>query len=67
MVLFARDRAMSFPPVPVHDNLFRRRAAVALDIIIVGGGLSGISAAYNLRQAGHNVRILEKRKGKPEV
>ncbi|KAH8110332.1 FAD/NAD-binding domain-containing protein [Phellopilus nigrolimitatus] len=51
---------MPFPATPVHENLFHRRAAVSLDIIVVGGSISGLSAAYNLRQAGHNVRVVER-------
>ena len=57
----------TFPEALVHNNLFRRRASVTLDIVIVGGGLSGLSTAYNLRQAGHNVRVLEKLEGPPKV
>lgn len=55
-----RPTSMPFPATPVHENLFHRRAAVSLDIIVVGGSISGLSAAYNLRQAGHNVRVLER-------
>ncbi|EJD05385.1 FAD/NAD-binding domain-containing protein [Fomitiporia mediterranea MF3/22] len=55
---------MPFPTSPVYENLFHRRAAVTLDVVIVGGSIAGLSAAYNLKQAGHNVRVLEKSNGK---
>ncbi|KAI5121812.1 hypothetical protein M0805_009804 [Coniferiporia weirii] len=58
---------MPFPRTPVVENLFRRRATVSLDIIVVGGSIGGLSAAYNLKQAGHTVRVLEKLSGELEV
>jgi len=48
-----------YPQSPVYENLFHRTAAVALDIIVVGGSIGGLAAAYNLVQAGHNVEVLE--------
>ncbi|KAH8110329.1 FAD/NAD-binding domain-containing protein [Phellopilus nigrolimitatus] len=35
-------------------------AGVALQFIVVGGSIAGLSCAYNLRQAGHRVRVLER-------
>src|SRR5215210_1281791 len=32
------------------------------NIVILGGGLAGLSAAYELKRAGHNITILEARK-----
>lgn len=36
-----------------------RKASLCLDIIIVGCGLGGLTAAYCLGQAGHNVTVVE--------
>ena len=41
-----------------------RRAALTLDIIIVGCGIAGLSAAFCLTQAGHRVTIVE---SSPEI
>jgi len=44
-----------------------RRGAIKLEgqpqnVVILGGGLAGLSAGYELKRAGHNVTILEARK-----
>lgn len=33
-----------------------------IDVLIVGGGLGGMSAAIECHRKGHNVRIIEKRR-----
>ena len=33
-----------------------------IDVLIVGGGLGGMSAAIECHRKGHNVRIIERRK-----
>lgn len=58
---------MQLPDGPVTKNLFHRVAPVSLDIIVIGGGIEGLAAAYNLGQAGHNVRVFEKSDGKGRV
>nr|AGK29858.1 FAD-binding protein [Volvariella volvacea] len=42
-------------------------SAVALDIVVVGGGIAGLASAYALQQAGHNVRVLEKTDGRQRI
>lgn len=42
-------------------------ADARLDIIIIGAGLSGLSAAISCAQAGHNVLVLEGAKELAEV
>lgn len=42
------------------DNLYHgRRASLSLEIVVVGCGIGGLTAAYCLAQAGHKVTILE--------
>jgi monoamine oxidase len=42
-------------------NCLAAKATMVLDIIIVGGGLSGMSAAYEAHQAGKKIVVLEAR------
>jgi salicylate hydroxylase len=37
----------------------KRKAALSLKVIIVGGGLGGLAAAYCLGQAGHEITVVE--------
>lgn len=48
-------------------SIAERRGAIKLagqpqNVVILGGGLAGLSAGYELKRAGHNVTILEARK-----
>ncbi|KAI0676017.1 FAD/NAD-P-binding domain-containing protein [Trametes maxima] len=38
-----------------------RTAALALDFLVIGGGVGGLAVAYVLAKSGHRVRVLERR------
>ncbi|KAI6046393.1 FAD/NAD(P)-binding domain-containing protein [Pisolithus marmoratus] len=44
------------PPSEIYQG---RRAALSLDIVVVGCGLGGLAAAFCLAMAGHKVTVLE--------
>lgn len=44
----------SFPPIPSY-----KQAALRIDIIVVGAGISGLACAIELQRAGHNVTVVE--------
>lgn len=49
------------PPQSIYGS---RKASLALDVIVVGGGIGGLSAAFCLTQAGHSVTVVE---SSPEI
>ncbi|PFH48582.1 hypothetical protein AMATHDRAFT_149553 [Amanita thiersii Skay4041] len=44
-------------PGPIVPEL--RKAAISLNIVVVGAGIAGIATAYALRRVGHDVTVLE--------
>lgn len=50
------DQAMEFAPVGTYPS-------TGIDVLIVGTGFGGLTAALEFTRKGHNVRILERNKG----
>lgn len=44
-----------------------RKAALALQVCVIGGGSSGLAAAYAIQEAGHNVHVYESSPGLQKV
>src|SRR6476619_5203476 len=66
---FLKELGLSAAALAFIPNLAvaRRRGGLELqgepkNVVILGGGLAGLSAAYELKQLGHKVTILEARK-----
>ncbi|KAH9474457.1 hypothetical protein JR316_0012916 [Psilocybe cubensis] len=45
----------------------KTKASIELKVIVVGAGIGGLAAAYALRCAGHNVTIVDKKFGRPQL
>ncbi|KDR66463.1 hypothetical protein GALMADRAFT_259251 [Galerina marginata CBS 339.88] len=50
--------------MPAHNLEHKDKAAICLKIVVIGGSVAGLAAAYALRQAGHDVHVVEKSDGK---
>ena len=66
---FIRDLSLSAAALALAPRIARaeRRGDLKLmsepkNVVILGGGLAGLAAGFELKQAGHNVTILEARK-----
>ena len=62
----ARSKSSS-PPLLKCATRIHQKAHMALNVAIVGGGISGLSAAVSLRRAGHNVQVFERSAHNNEV
>lgn len=46
-------------PNSIDIFLEAKKASISLDVIIVGGGVAGMAAAFALGRAGHNITVVE--------
>jgi salicylate hydroxylase len=59
----SRDSAVDGLALPQHQHVPNgdgARVGLRLHIVIVGGGIGGLSAAYCLGRAGHRITVLER-------
>ena len=66
---FIRDLSLSAAALALAPRIARaeRRGGIKLmsepkNVVILGGGLAGLAAGFELKQAGHNITVLEARK-----
>ncbi|KAJ7768241.1 hypothetical protein B0H16DRAFT_1452984 [Mycena metata] len=50
--------------MPGQLTINPRRAGASLRVVVVGGGIAGIAAAFTLQRAGHSVTVVERTDGK---
>lgn len=67
--LFIKEFSLSLAALALTPNIARatKRGGLALQgapqtVVILGGGLAGLAAGYELKKAGHRITILEARK-----
>lgn len=54
-----KDEAMDFAPIGTYPN-------TGIDVLIVGTGFGGLTAALEFTRKGHHVRVLERNTG-PDI
>src|ERR671929_1752381 len=57
-MLFTHSRIPSFPP-----SLFKRGGPARLKVIVLGAGVVGVTSAWYLAQAGHEVTVIDRQPG----
>ncbi|TLY00727.1 MAG: FAD-dependent oxidoreductase [Thaumarchaeota archaeon] len=53
-------RMQANPLWPVTTRFPKLDHDISLDVVVVGGGMAGISCAYHLNKKGHKVALLER-------
>jgi salicylate hydroxylase len=52
--------------MPGHD-IPKQTATIPLRVVVIGGNVGGVAAAYTLQAAGHSVVVVEKSDGQQPV
>jgi monoamine oxidase len=53
--------AIAFPKISLPDSSFKQKGSIPEKVVIIGVGISGLAAAYKLKQNGVNVTLIEAR------